>query len=99
MLAYKINGKEVKVERCAAGLYIVRDIPQVFEKRIAIGASKHKLLVQKFLDSYASKVAEDMYDKLDVDFENLLPMCEENCRGCVYCCDKGCVVDYAERKI
>lgn len=92
MLAYKINGKEVKVERCAASLYIVRDIPQVFEKRIAIGASKHKLLVQKFLDSYASKVAEDMFEKLDVDFENLLPMCEETCCGCVYW-EKGCVIN------
>lgn len=92
MLVYKIYGKEVKVERCAAGLYIVKDIPHVFDKRVAIGASKHKTLVQKFLDSYAAKVADDMYEKLDVDFESLLPLCEENCRGCVYW-DKGCGIN------
>ena len=89
MLAYKIKGKTVLVESCEAGLYIVRDIPQVFDKRIAIGASRHKELVQKFLDSYASRVADDMFDVLDVDFNKPVPMCEENCRGCVYW-NKGC---------
>ena len=92
MLAYKIHGKTVQVERCEAGLYIVRNIPQVFEGRIAIGASRHKELVQKFLDSYACKVAEDMVEVLDVDFNELLPMCEKNCKGCVYW-DKGCDAD------
>ena len=92
MLAYKIKGKTVRVERCEAGLYIVRNIPQVFDNRIAIGASRHKELVQKFLDSYARKVADDMFGVLDVDFEELLPMCECNCRGCVYW-DKGCEAD------
>ena len=92
MLAYKINGVTVKVERCAAGLYVVRNIPQVFDNRIAIGASKHKELVQKFLDSYAGKVADDMFDILDVDFEKPLVMSEEHCKGCVYW-DKGCVIN------
>ena len=55
MQAYKINGLLVKVERCAADMYIVRNIPGVFDNQVAIGAIVHKELAQKFLDSYAVK--------------------------------------------
>lgn len=95
MLAYRIKGKVVRVERCAANLYVVRDIPYGFDNRIAIGACIHKDLVQKFLDSFARKVTNEVIDILDVDFEQPLTMCEENCRGCVYW-GKGCGAD-AER--
>ena len=52
MQAYKINGLLVKVERCAADMYIVRNIPGVFDNQVAIGAIVHKELAQKFLDVY-----------------------------------------------
>ena len=55
MQAYRINGSLVKVERCAAEMYIVRNIPGVFDNQVAIGAIVHKELAQKFLDSYAEK--------------------------------------------
>ena len=55
MQAYRINGLLVKVERCAADMYIVRNIPGVFDNQVAIGAIVHKELAQKFLDSYAVK--------------------------------------------
>ena len=51
MQAYRINGSLVKVERCAAEMYIVRNIPGVFDNQVAIGAIVHKELAQKFLDS------------------------------------------------
>lgn len=49
MQAYRINGLLVKVERCAADMYIVRNIPGVFDNQVAIGAIVHKELAQKFL--------------------------------------------------
>lgn len=90
MLAYQINGRTVKVQRCAADMYIIRDIPGVFDKRVAVGAIVHKDLVQKFLDSYAGKVAENIMDVLDVDFEKPLPESPEICKGCVYWNGRSC---------
>ena len=68
MLAYQINGRLVKMERCAADMYIIRDIPKVFDNRVAVGAVAHKDLAQKFLDSYAGKFDVHKVDLLDVDF-------------------------------
>lgn len=48
MQAYRINGSLVKVERCAAEMYIVRNIPGVFDNQVAIGAIVHKELAQSF---------------------------------------------------
>ena len=58
MQAYRINGLLIKVERCAADMYIVRNIPGVFDNQVAIGAIVHKELAQKFLDSYAVKSSD-----------------------------------------
>lgn len=69
MQAYRINGSLVKVERCAAEMYIVRNIPGVFDNQVAIGAIVHKELAQKFLDSYAVKSSDKTLDILDFDFE------------------------------
>lgn len=90
MLAYKINGRLVKMERCAADMYIIRNIPGVFDNMIAVGAVVHKDLVQKFLDSYAAKFDAHKVDLLDVDFSERLPAAAEYCRGCVYWNGKGC---------
>lgn len=84
MQAYRINGSLVKVERCAAEMYIVRNIPGVFDNQVAIGAIVHKELAQKFLDSYAVKSSDKTLDILDVDFEEKLPEGIRYCRGCVY---------------
>lgn len=90
MRAYRIKGQLVKVERCAADLYIVRNIPGIFDNRMAIGAIASKKLVQSFLDSWAVKCTDKVIDTLDVDFENCLPLDEVHCRGCVYWNGKGC---------
>lgn len=90
MLAYQINGRLVKMERCAADMYIIRNIPGVFDNMIAVGAVVHKDLVQKFLDSYAAKFDAHKVDLLDVDFSERLPAAAEYCRGCVYWNGKGC---------
>lgn len=90
MLAYQINGRMVKVQRCAADMYIIRDIPRVFDNRVAVGAVLHKDLAQKFLDSYAGKFAEKIIDVLDVDFDKPLPSGTDICRGCVYWNGRSC---------
>lgn len=90
MLAYLINGRMVKVQRCAADMYIIRDIPKVFDNRVAVGAVAHKDLAQKFLDSYAGKLAEKTIDVLDVDFDSSLPTDAYICRGCVFWNGKNC---------
>lgn len=48
MLAYQINGRLVKMERCAADMYIIRNIPGVFDNMIAVGAVVHKDLGRSF---------------------------------------------------
>lgn len=90
MQAYRINGLLIKVERCAADMYIVRNIPGVFDNQVAIGAIVHKGLAQKFLDSYAVKSSDKTLDILDVDFEEKLPEGIRYCCGCVYWNGKGC---------
>lgn len=90
MLAYSINGQLVQVERCAASMYIVRNIPGIFNNQIVIGAIIHKELTQKFLDSYAVKISDKAIEVLDIDFSEKLPEGAEYCRGCVYWNGKGC---------
>lgn len=80
------NGDEIKVEKCAEGLYVVRNINKIDGLgRIVVGPTISKKLAQDFLDSWAAKRLLACKDDLDVDlYGQQLEACASNCNGCLF---------------
>ncbi|MEQ2722544.1 hypothetical protein AAAU36_01790 [Phascolarctobacterium faecium] len=87
------DGREIKVEMCAAGLYVVRGVGQIDRLgRVVVGPTSSKALAQDFLDSWAEKRLLHNVDDFDVDLYNeRLDAVEDNCAGCLFwgnCCER-----------
>lgn len=80
------NGAAIKVDLCAAELYVVRGIGQLDRQgRVVVGPTSSKDLAQDFLDSWAEKRLLHCIDDFDVDLYNQrLEENEDNCAGCLF---------------
>lgn len=81
------DGRELKVEKCAADLYVVRGIGQIDRRgSVVVGPTTSKALAQDFLDSWAEKRLLCYTECFDIDFydDQKLEENEVNCAGCLF---------------